>query len=360
MKVAIVGATGMIGRRLTSVLRGGGYEVLAISRRGQSVADAPGLAWDPAAGPLDPAALAGVDAVVNLAGASIGSGRWSDARKREIADSRIVTTQRLVEAIGTDGPRTLINSSAVGYYGEGTTPVDEHAPAADDFLGRTCAAWEAAATAAEANGVRVVVLRTGVVIARESEVLRRQLPAFKLGLGGPVGGGEQWWSWIHIDDVTGLIVFALTHPELHGPVNAVAPQAVRQKDFAARTRAGHRAPDGAPDAGIRPEAGDGRGIVDRPQRPARDPGGWQPPPGTALPTRHRGALRAEVGSARQGRRLVRVAEGALELDLELEPELADVLGRHEVLRARQRLVPAGCCPARRSRGHPRSAADTRR
>ena len=232
MKVAIVGATGMIGRRLTSVLRGGGYEVLAISRRGQSVADAPGLAWDPATGPLDPAALAGVDAVVNLAGASIGSGRWSDARKREIADSRIVTTQRLVEAIGTDGPRTLINSSAVGYYGEGTTPVDEHAPAADDFLGRTCAAWEAAATAAEANGVRVVVLRTGVVIARESDVLRRQLPAFKLGLGGPVGGGEQWWSWIHIDDVTGLIVFALTHPELHGPVNAVAPQAVRQKDFA--------------------------------------------------------------------------------------------------------------------------------
>lgn len=232
MRVAIVGATGMIGRRLTGALLAGGHEVRAISRRGQSVADAPGVAWDPTRGPLDPAALDAIDAVVNLAGASIGSGRWSDARKREIADSRIVTTRLLVEAIGTDGPRTLVNASAVGYYGEGSTPVDESAPPADDFLGRTCADWEAAAIAAEANGVRVVRLRTGVVIARESEVLRRQLPAFKLGLGGPVGGGEQWWSWIHIDDLTGLIIFALVHPEVRGPLNAVAPNAVRQKDFA--------------------------------------------------------------------------------------------------------------------------------
>jgi uncharacterized protein (TIGR01777 family) len=232
VKVAIVGATGMIGRRLTTALLADGHDVVAISRRGATVADAPGVAWDPQTGPLDPAELDGIEAVVNLAGASIGSGRWTDARKREIADSRIVTTRRLVEAIGTNGPRTLINMSAVGYYGDGDQPVDETAPAADDFLGRTCAAWEAAALAAKDNGVRVVVLRTGVVIARESEVLRRQLPAFKLGLGGPVGGGEQWWSWVHVDDVTGLIAFALTHPSLEGPVNAVAPQAVRQKDFA--------------------------------------------------------------------------------------------------------------------------------
>jgi uncharacterized protein len=232
MKVAIVGATGMIGRRLTTALREAGHDALAISRSGQGVADAPGLAWDPASTALDPAALTGVDAVVNLAGASIGGGRWTDARKREIADSRIVTTRRLVEAIGTDGPRTLVNMSAVGYYGEGTAPVDETAASADDFLGATCAAWEAAALGAEANGVRVVVLRTGIVIARESEVLRRQLPAFKLGLGGPLGGGEQWWSWIHVDDLTGLIIFAITTPDVHGPVNAVAPQAVRQKDFA--------------------------------------------------------------------------------------------------------------------------------
>jgi uncharacterized protein (TIGR01777 family) len=232
MKVAIVGATGMIGRRLTTALLADGHDVVAISRRGVTVADAPGIAWDPQAGPLDPSALDGVEGVVNLAGASIGSGRWTDARKREIADSRIVTTRRLVEAIGTDGPRTLINASAVGYYGDGDHPVDETAPAADDFLGTTCAAWEEAALAAEANGVRVILLRTGVVIARESDVLRRQLPAFKLGLGGPVGGGDQWWSWVHVDDVTGLIAFALAHPALHGPVNAVAPQAVRQKDFA--------------------------------------------------------------------------------------------------------------------------------
>jgi hypothetical protein len=232
MKVAIVGATGMIGRRLTSALLHTGHEVVAISRRGDTVADAPGRAWDPPVGPLDPAALAGVDAVVNLAGAGIGSGRWTPERKREIFDSRVVTTAELVEAIGTGGPRTLINASAVGYYGGGEQPVDERAPVGDDFLGTTCRAWEQAALAAEANGVRVVVLRTGVVIARESAVLTRQLLPFKLGLGGPVGGGKQWWSWIHIDDVTGMIEFALQHPDVRGPVNAVAPHAVRQGEFA--------------------------------------------------------------------------------------------------------------------------------
>jgi len=232
MRVAIVGATGMIGRRLTMALLAHGDEVLAISRHGDSVTDAPGAAWDPAKGPLDPAVLEGVDAVVNLAGASIGSGRWTDDRKREIVDSRLVTTTRLVEAIGTTGPRTLINASAVGYYGEGNAPVDETAPPADDFLGVTCRKWEAAALAAEQNGVRVVLLRNGVVIAREAEVLKRQLVPFKLGLGGPIGGGQQWWSWVHIDDVTGLIRFVLEHPEVRGPVNAVAPHAVRQREFA--------------------------------------------------------------------------------------------------------------------------------
>lgn len=232
MKVAIVGATGLIGRRLTAALLSNGDEVLAISRRGQTVADAPGVAWDPARAALDPAVLAGVDAVVNLAGASIGSGRWTADRKREIVDSRVVTTTRLVEAIGTTGPRTLVNASAVGYYGEREAPVDERAPAADDFLGETCVEWEAAALAAEAQGVRVVLLRNGVVLAREAEALKRQVLPFKLGLGGPLGGGQQWWSWIHIDDVTGLIRFALARPELRGPVNAVAPHAVRQREFA--------------------------------------------------------------------------------------------------------------------------------
>jgi len=232
MKVAIVGATGMIGRRLTTALLANGDAVLAISRRGQTVADAPGVAWDAARAPLEPAVLADVDAVVNLAGASIGSGRWTADRKRVIVDSRVVTTTRLVEAIGTTGPRTLVNASAVGYYGEGEAPVDERSPAADDFLGETCVEWEAAALAAEAQGVRVVLLRNGVVLAREAEVLKRQVLPFKLGLGGPLGGGQQWWSWIHIDDVTGLIRFALVHPELRGPVNAVAPHAVRQREFA--------------------------------------------------------------------------------------------------------------------------------
>lgn len=232
MKVAIVGATGMIGRRLTSALLVTGHEVVAISRRGDTIADAPGIAWDPQQGPLDSAALAGVDAVVNFAGASMGTGRWTAARKREIADSRVVTTAKVVEALGSDGPRTLINASAVGYYGEGERPVDEGSPASDDFLGTTCRSWERAALGAEANGVRVVLLRTGVVIAREAAVLRRQLLAFKLGLGGPIGGGRQWWSWIHIDDVTGLIIFALAHPEVHGPLNAVAPNAVQQREFA--------------------------------------------------------------------------------------------------------------------------------
>jgi hypothetical protein len=232
MKVAIVGATGMIGRRLTSRLLAQGDQVIAVSRGGAGVADAPGVAWNPATGPLDPSVLAGVDAVVNLAGASIGNGRWNAARKQEIIESRTVTTSGVVEAMRAAGTGTLINASAVGFYGNGEMPVDETAPAADDFLGATCVAWEAAANAGTAHGIRVVMLRTGVVIARESEVIRRQLVPFKLGLGGPVGGGRQWWSWVHIDDVTGLITFLLGHPEISGPVNAVAPAPVRQRDFA--------------------------------------------------------------------------------------------------------------------------------
>jgi len=231
MRVAIVGATGMIGRRLTSALLAGGHEVLAISRRGESVADAPGVVWDPASGPLAPAALAGVDAVVNLAGASIGTGRWTPARKREIVDSRVVTTAKLVEAIGTDGPRILVNSSAVGTTATAMRRSMRRRRRATIFSGppavpgsrRRSRRGERGAGRRPAHGRRDC---PGVGGDQASVAAVQARPRW------PSGRGQQWWSWIHIDDITGLILFALTHPELSGPVNAVAPNAVRQREFA--------------------------------------------------------------------------------------------------------------------------------
>lgn len=232
MKVAIVGATGLIGRRLVEVLLRRGDEVVPVSRRGEDIAGVPGVRWDPAVGDAVPAELTGADAVVNLAGAGIGDARWTDARKRLIRDSRVDTTRALVAALGDGGPRVLVNGSAVGFYGTGDETRTEASPAGDDFLAETCVAWEAEALAAGSKGVRVVLLRTGIVMAAEGGALKKQLPLFRLGVGGPLGGGRQWQSWIHIDDVTGLIVHALGRDDVEGPLNATAPNPVRQREFA--------------------------------------------------------------------------------------------------------------------------------
>lgn len=232
MKVAIVGATGLIGRRLTDALLGMGWDVVPVSRRGQDVAGVTGVRWDPGVGEAVPRELLEADAVVNLAGAGIGDARWTDARKRLIADSRVDTTRALVAALGDGGPSVLVNGSAVGYYGTGEETRTEASPAGDDFLAETCEAWEREALVAADKGVRVVLLRTGIVMAAEGGALKKQLPLFKLGVGGPLGGGRQWQSWIHVDDVTGLIAHAIEHAEVSGPLNATAPNPVRQKEFA--------------------------------------------------------------------------------------------------------------------------------
>lgn len=231
MRVAIVGATGLIGRRVAAALVARGDEVVPLSRRGTPVAGSDGVAWDPVEGPAPLPALA-PEAVVNLAGEPL-IGRWTAAKKQRIHDSRVLTTRRLIDAMeGAGRPRVLVNASGVGYYGPVQAPVDETAPPGDDFLAHTCVAWEREALRAEERGVRVVPLRTGVVLATEGGILPTLLRPARLGVGGPLGGGRQWFPWIHIDDEAGLVLHALDLPEVRGPLNAVAPAPVRQREMA--------------------------------------------------------------------------------------------------------------------------------
>ena len=230
MRVAIVGATGLLGNALGAALLARGDAVTAVSRTGRSLEHATSVRWD-GVGPVPEGAFDGCDAVVNLAGAPVSS-RWSAAVKREIAESRVDVTERVVAAIGSDGPTTLVNASAVGYYGNRDDPVDESAAPGSGFLANVCRSWEAAALAAQDRGVRVVLLRSGIVLARDGGALPKMVTPTKLGLGGPIAGGKQWLPWVHIDDAVGLILLALDTPTLSGPVNVVAPGILRQGEFA--------------------------------------------------------------------------------------------------------------------------------
>ena len=229
VRVGITGASGLIGTALGRRLRERGHAVVDFVRR-QPNADE--IRWDPQAGLLDPSQLDGLDAVVHLAGAGIGSRRWTDAYKRRIRDSRVLGTHLLADAIAASGgPRILLSGSAVGYYGDTQELVDESSPPGDDFLAEVVAEWEAATRAAEAAGVRVVHLRSGVVLSDRGGALKKMLPLFKLGLGGRFGNGQQWMSWISIDDEVGAIEHLLTS-DVHGPVNLTAPEPVRNAEFA--------------------------------------------------------------------------------------------------------------------------------
>ncbi|MCB0882190.1 MAG: TIGR01777 family oxidoreductase [Thermoleophilia bacterium] len=234
MRWAVVGATGLIGRRLCRHLAAAGHDVAAVSRAGTPVDGAAvAVRWDPAAGGLDPAGVADRDVVVNLAGAGIGDARWTDGRKREIVESRRAATRGIVEALRADGaPRVLVSASAVGFYGTGERECTEATPPGDDFLAATCGAWEREALAARAHGVRVVLTRFGIVLDAHGGALAKQLTPFRLGFGGPLGGGRQWVSWVHIDDAVRLIERAGADPSIEGPVNVVAPRPVRQREFA--------------------------------------------------------------------------------------------------------------------------------
>jgi uncharacterized protein len=227
MKVAITGARGLIGSPLVAALRARGDEVVVLSRGGGDSA----VKWDPEAEPAP--GLSGCDAVVHLAGEPIAQ-RWTDDAKRRIRESRELGTANLVAGIrqADPRPRVLVSASATGYYGaRGPERLDEHAQPGDDFLSAVCVAWEEAAQRAEALGVRVVRMRTGVVLDRSGGALAKMLPPFRLGVGGPVAGGKQYLPWIALDDLLGLYLAALDGDEWAGPVNATAPEPVTNGDF---------------------------------------------------------------------------------------------------------------------------------
>jgi uncharacterized protein (TIGR01777 family) len=230
MRIAITGATGFIGSHLTATLKREGHVVIPVSRK----ATTDGIQWDPARGVLDPAALEGVDAVIHLAGEGIADKRWTEARKQAILESRTRPTDLLARTLASlrEPPGVLISMSAVGIYGDsGDRLVTEDAPVGDDFLARVCRAWEAAAEPAHAAGIRVVHPRMGVVLSRDGGALTRMLLPFRLGLGGRLGHGEQWMSWIAIDDAVTGLDHCLKDGELHGPVNLTAPVPVTNREF---------------------------------------------------------------------------------------------------------------------------------
>lgn len=238
MNVLITGATGFIGSQLVQRLQTAGHRPSVLTRDPERArAKLPGIAaahpWSPLEGPPPAEALRNVDAVVHLAGEPV-NGRWTEAKKRAIRDSRVVGTRNLVAAIGAaeTPPSVLVSGSAIGFYGDrGDERLTEESAPGDDFLADTCKAWEAEADRAREHGVRVRKLRTGIVLEPGGGALDQMLLPARLGLSGPLGSGRQWWSWVHMDDEIGLIEHALT-VEGSGPLNATAPEPVRQKEFA--------------------------------------------------------------------------------------------------------------------------------
>ncbi|MGH2350580.1 MAG: TIGR01777 family oxidoreductase [Chloroflexota bacterium] len=240
MKIVLAGASGFLGRPLVEALHGAGHEAVVLTRRaGQAdVAGARPVQWD--ARTVDDTwarELVGAGAVVNLAGANIGAKRWTDARKHELRQSRLDATSVIVDALGRapaeQRPGVLVNASGIDYYGDrGDEVVTEESPPGDSFLARLCVDWEAAAKKAEPLGVRVVLIRTAVVLGRGAVALERLAMPFKLFAGGPLGSGDQWFSWIHLDDIVGLYRLAVENGEARGPVNAVAPDVRREKEVA--------------------------------------------------------------------------------------------------------------------------------
>ena len=225
MRVAVTGASGLIGTALVLHLRSVGHEVLRLVRRPAAAPDE--ITWDPAAGTVDLDRLASVEGVVHLAGAGVGDHRWTDAYKKEILDSRVDGTHTIARALASldPRPRVLVSASAIGWYGDtGDRIVDESAPAGSGFLADVVRAWEAAAYPAVEAGIRVVHPRTGLVVAKDGGAWGRMFPLFKLGLGGKLGSGRQYWSWISLRDEVCALQFLLEQDHLSGPVNLTGPE----------------------------------------------------------------------------------------------------------------------------------------
>ncbi|HIK11722.1 MAG TPA: TIGR01777 family protein [Oscillatoriaceae cyanobacterium M33_DOE_052] len=241
MRVAITGATGFVGPRLVAQLQARGDEILVLTRNVERTrrvfpaATFPKVniaAYKPTESGDWQGLIAGYDGVVNLAGAAIAQERWTEARKREIMDSRKLGTAKIVEAIlaANPKPKVLVNSSAIGYYGTSETAAfDEASPPGGDFLAAVCREWEAQAQ--KVTGPRLAIVRTGIVLGKEGGALAKMIPAFQLFAGGPIGSGRQWFSWIHRDDLVALIIRALDDAQFQGIFNAVAPNPVRMGEF---------------------------------------------------------------------------------------------------------------------------------
>lgn len=257
MRIVVAGSSGLIGDALITRLRASGHEVLRLVRHAPREADERG--WDPAGGRIDSGTFDGVDAVVNLCGAPLTRGRWSDSRKQLLADSRLEPTDVLAEAIAEHGIPVLVNASGIHYYGDtGGHEVDETAPPGSGFLAELCAAWEAATAPAADAGARVVLLRTAPVLSGQGGMLGRLAPLFRLGLGARLGNGKQPMPWISLPDHVAALCFVLEQDVVTGPVNMTSPHPVTNAEFTrALGRALHRpAPWRVPGIALRAVFGD--------------------------------------------------------------------------------------------------------
>lgn len=233
MKIVVAGASGLVGSALLPALRASGHDVMRLVRRDARAPDE--IRWNPVAGEIDATRLEGVDAAINLAGENLASGRWTAERRERILRSRVDATRTLVTALAKleRKPAVFLSASAVGFYGDrGDEMLDESSAIGHGFLPEVCLAWETHAENAARAGIRTVLLRFGVILADGGGALAKMLPPFRVGLGGRLGSGKQWMSWVSIKDVVGAIRHALTTETLRGPVNVVAPQAVTNGEFA--------------------------------------------------------------------------------------------------------------------------------
>ncbi|MET8446456.1 TIGR01777 family oxidoreductase [Streptomyces sp. NPDC005209] len=231
-RIAVAGASGLIGSALVRSLAADGHEVVRLVRHGQHGPDE--VCWDPEGQYVDAAGLVGCDAVVNLAGAGVGDRRWTDAYKKQIRDSRVLGTAALAEAVAAleEPPRVFVNGSAIGIYGDtGDRAVDEETPPGDGFLPSVCVEWEEAAAPAQEAGVRTVFVRTGLVVARQGGAWGRLFPLFRAGLGGRLGDGRQYWSYVALHDEVAAIRHLLETDGLSGPFNVTAPQPLTNREI---------------------------------------------------------------------------------------------------------------------------------
>ena len=234
LSVLVTGSSGLIGSALVPALERSGHQVTALVRRPPAASEAQ---WDPEAGTIDSAAVAAADAIVHLAGEGVGAKRWSSEQKRKILDSRVRGTTLISETLAAlpegERPRVFVSGSAIGYYGDrGDEVLTETSASGSGFLAEVAKRWEASTAAAEEAGLRVVHLRTGIVISPKGGAMGRIIPLFRLGLGGRLGSGRQYWSWVSLRDEVGLILHALSHDDVRGPMNATGPVPVTVAELA--------------------------------------------------------------------------------------------------------------------------------